>query len=208
MRTVLLSAIAVQLLAIGTFSAALLLVAQPLAVLAVGLQAAALGGAYSVDGVSYAKFFGRDALGSITGVTKACWQVATAVGPTPLALVRDYTGSFLPALGGATVLCLVSFVVVFLFAKRPSADNPQMLPCFRRQSTRMYDKIGSEDAEDEDSEGSRLLKEGSGAEGEGMALVGSSGARAATARREDEGDAPSPADTHFPRSQPPPKGDD
>ena len=71
MRTVLLSAIAVQLLAIGTFSAALLLVAQPLAVLAVGLQAAALGGAYSVDGVSYAKFFGRDALGSITSLKPA-----------------------------------------------------------------------------------------------------------------------------------------
>ena len=101
-RVVLLGAIVVQLLALGTFCLAIQLQLQLLALIAVGLQAAALGGAYSVDGVSYAKFFGRNSLGSITGATKACWQVATAIGPTPLGLVRDHTGTFVPALVGKT----------------------------------------------------------------------------------------------------------
>jgi MFS family permease len=49
-RAVLLAALVTQLLALGVFAAALVLVWQPLAVAGVGLQAAALGGAYSVDG--------------------------------------------------------------------------------------------------------------------------------------------------------------
>ena len=129
-RVVLLSAIIVQIIALGMFSLALQLEVQLIAVAAVGLQAAALGGAYSVDGVSYAKFFGRNSLGSITGATKACWQVATAIGPTPLGLVRDYTGTFVPALGGAAALCMLAFGVVFAYAKRPSLAEPRMLPCF------------------------------------------------------------------------------
>ena len=129
-RAVLLSAIAVQILALGIFSLALQLEVQLLAVAAVGLQAAALGGAYSVDGVSYAKFFGRNSLGSITGATKACWQVATAIGPTPLGVVRDYTGTFVPALGGAVALCVLAFSVAFAYAKRPSIAEPRMLSCF------------------------------------------------------------------------------
>lgn len=141
-RVVLLSAIVVQLLALGTFCLALQLQLQILAVMAVGLQAAALGGAYSVDGVSYAKFFGRNSLGSITGATKACWQVATAVGPTPLGLVRDHTGTFVPALVGSGCLCAVAFGVVFVYAKRPSIAEPRMLPCFRGQTR--YAELPSE----------------------------------------------------------------
>ena len=138
-RVVLLSAIVVQLFALGTFCLALELQLQLLAVVAVGLQAAALGGAYSVDGVSYAKFFGRNSLGSITGVTKACWQVATAIGPTPLGLVRDHSGTFVPALVGSGCLCVVAFGVVFVHAKRPSIAEPRILPCFRGQSR--YDEL-------------------------------------------------------------------
>lgn len=142
------TAISVQILALGTFSAALRYEAQALAVLGVGLQSAALGGAYSVDGVSYAKYFGRDALGSITGVTKACWQGATAIGPTPLGLVRDYTGSFQGALFGALLLCFVGFGMVFLFGKRPSAGQPRMLPCFKLG----YDELELDEDEPEDEE--------------------------------------------------------
>jgi MFS family permease len=141
-RVVLLSAVVVQLLALGTFCVALVVQLQLLAVVGVGLQAAALGGAYSVDGVSYAKFFGRDALGSITGATKACWQVATAIGPTPLGLVRDHTGTFVPALVGSGCLCVVAFGVVLMYAKRPSVTEPRMLPCFRGQNR--YDELPTE----------------------------------------------------------------
>jgi hypothetical protein len=74
-HTVLSAAMVVQLGAIGCFVGALHLVQPMIAVAGVALQAAALGGAYSVDGVSYAKFFGRDNLGAITGTTKAVWQV-------------------------------------------------------------------------------------------------------------------------------------
>ena len=153
------------MLALGIFSLALQLEVQLLAVAAVGLQAAALGGAYSVDGVSYAKFFGRNSLGSITGATKACWQVATAIGPTPLGLVRDYTGTFVPALGGGAALCVLAFVVVFAYAKRPSIAEPRMLPCFHTgynqlaatQSNRLdqTDVSGDDDDDEHNSENGR-----------------------------------------------------
>lgn len=97
-------------------------------------------------GISYAKFFGRRTLGSITGVTKACWQVATAIGPTPLGVVRDLSGSFLPALGGAALLCVVSAGLVWAGAKRPSAVAPQMMPCYRRErSTAAYGALDVEE---------------------------------------------------------------
>ena len=164
-RVVLLSAITVQILALGTFSAALMYEAQMLAVLGAGLQAAALGGAYSVDGVSYAKYFGRDALGSITGVTKACWQVATAVGPTPLGLVRDYTGSFQGALIGAALLCMVGFGMVFVFGKSPSVGEPRMLCCFKLGYDKLFADEEESDDHDEDEERPSSAKKRTGKEG-------------------------------------------
>eukprot|EP01043_Picozoa_sp_COSAG02_P039464 COSAG02_NODE_3117_length_7332_cov_12.103000_4_plen_407_part_00 len=165
-RVVLLSAIAVQVLALGIFSLALQLEVQLLAVVAVGLQAAALGGAYSVDGVSYAKFFGRNSLGSITGATKACWQVATAIGPTPLGLVRDYMGTFVPALGGAAALCVLAFGVVFAYAKRPSIAEPCMLPCFHTGHNQLAEKRSSRleqpDAQGDDNDEEDKAENGRG----------------------------------------------
>jgi OFA family oxalate/formate antiporter-like MFS transporter len=135
-RTVLSAAMVVQLGAIGCFVGALQLMQPMLAVAGVALQAAALGGAYSVDGVSYAKFFGRDNLGAITGTTKAVWQVATAIGATPMGAVRDSVGTFLPAFEAAVPLFALSFVVVWRWALLPDRDGAAISCC--REKVRVH----------------------------------------------------------------------
>jgi MFS family permease len=71
-----------------------------------------------VNGVSWAKYFGRQYLGSITGVTSTILIVGSALGPMPLGLARDLLGSYNLALTiGAAIPLLLG--VISLFFDRP-----------------------------------------------------------------------------------------
>ncbi len=72
-----------------------------------------------INGVSWAKYFGRRHLGSITGVTATILIVGSALGPLPLGVARDILGSYNLAL---TTLSIIPFVlgIAAFFVKRPS----------------------------------------------------------------------------------------
>lgn len=67
----------------------------------------------------FARFYGRDHLGAITGVVMSTTVISSALGPYAFGLARELTGGYAPALLGgsliAATLCLLSF----------AGDNPQ-----------------------------------------------------------------------------------
>lgn len=69
--------------------------------------------------VTWPGYFGRLNLGAIRGVTFASGTIAAALGPLPLSLVHDATGSYDAALVGLLVLPVAAMVAV-LFAKPPT----------------------------------------------------------------------------------------
>jgi MFS family permease len=76
-------------------------------------------GSYRVmDAVVWAKYYGRQHLGTIKGATMLGVIGATALGPYPLGLSFDYFGSYGPVLTGLLVLPL-GISVLALFVKRP-----------------------------------------------------------------------------------------
>lgn len=52
----------------------------------------------AISAVSWPSFFGRGHLGSIYGIASAAGVLGAAVGPLPFGLVRDFTGTYQPAL--------------------------------------------------------------------------------------------------------------
>ncbi|MDH3676109.1 MAG: MFS transporter [Anaerolineae bacterium] len=64
-----------------------------------------------VNSVSWAKYFGRQYLGSITGVTTTVMIAGSALGPMPLGIARDQMGSYNVILSIFAVLPLILAVV-------------------------------------------------------------------------------------------------
>jgi sugar phosphate permease len=73
----------------------------------------------TVSSVVWAKYYGRQHLGSITGVALLVSIAGSALGPMPMGIARDVMGSYLPALTVSAVLPLILSVVALL-ARRPS----------------------------------------------------------------------------------------
>jgi sugar phosphate permease len=73
----------------------------------------------TVSSVVWAKYYGRQHLGSITGVALFVSIAGSALGPMPMGIARDVMGSYLPALTVSAVLPL-TLAVVALLARRPS----------------------------------------------------------------------------------------
>ncbi|MCE7981024.1 MAG: MFS transporter [Caldilinea sp. CFX5] len=71
-----------------------------------------------IDAVLWAKYFGRQHLGSIRGVTTLGATGGTALGAFPLGLSKDFLGSYVPALDLFIVITLLMACIVW-FTKRP-----------------------------------------------------------------------------------------
>lgn len=71
-----------------------------------------------VSSVIWADYYGREHLGSITGVTSMILIVGSALGPMPLGIARDMLGSYNLALNISAVFPLV-LGVLSLFVRRP-----------------------------------------------------------------------------------------
>jgi len=112
------------LLAAALFSqAAVLVLAQYLqsAVMAslYGILLGTAGGLMGlVSSVIWADYYGREHLGSITGVTSMILIVGSALGPMPLGIARDALGSYNLALNISAVFPFV-LGVLSLFVRRP-----------------------------------------------------------------------------------------
>jgi len=72
----------------------------------------------TVSTVVWAKYFGRQHLGSITGVASLIGVAGSALGPMPMGIARDVLGSYTPALTVLAVLPLALGIVV-LTSRRP-----------------------------------------------------------------------------------------
>ncbi len=77
-----------------------------------------LGLVSTVSNVIWATYFGRQHLGSITGVTMTISVVGTALGPMPMGIARDLLGSYSTALTVSAALPLL-LSIVCLFCPRP-----------------------------------------------------------------------------------------
>jgi hypothetical protein len=76
-------------------------------------------GAFRVlDGVVWAKYFGRRYLGAIRGATMLGIVGGTAIGPYPLGISFDVLGSYSPALNGMLIPALAIGLFAF-FVQRP-----------------------------------------------------------------------------------------
>jgi hypothetical protein len=91
-------------------------------VAAATLYGAALGstsGLFHVVGmVVWARYYGRQHLGSITGVTTTVVVIGSALGPLPLGAARDWLGSYNQALTLLAILPL-ALGAATLFTPRP-----------------------------------------------------------------------------------------
>jgi sugar phosphate permease len=74
--------------------------------------------AMTVSNVIWAKYFGRQHLGSITGVASLISVAGSALGPMPMGIARDVFGSYTLALTALAVLPFGLGIVV-LFSRRP-----------------------------------------------------------------------------------------
>lgn len=74
-----------------------------------------------IDAVVWAKYFGRQHLGSIRGVTMLGATSGTALGAFPLGLSMDLLGSYTPALNGFIILTLL-IACIAPFTKRPQKN--------------------------------------------------------------------------------------
>ncbi len=83
---------------------------------------ATLGFQRTVRGVIWATYFGRAALGSISGVAATMLVVGTAVGPVPLGLAKDLTGSYNSALVMMSILPLLLAIICTMIKPPKKAD--------------------------------------------------------------------------------------
>jgi sugar phosphate permease len=79
----------------------------------------------TVNGVAWAKYYGRQHLGSVSGVAMLVSIAGSALGPLPMGIARDAMGSYRVALTFSAILPLI-LAVVSLFARPPSKrpSNP------------------------------------------------------------------------------------
>jgi MFS family permease len=71
-----------------------------------------------MDSTVWAKYFGRENLGSIKGATMVGVIGATSLGPYLLGISKDYLGSYRPVLSGLLVIP-VAIAILALFINRP-----------------------------------------------------------------------------------------
>ena len=71
-----------------------------------------------ISGAFAARYFGIKHIGAISGVFMSTMIVGSSVGPLLFSLVRDYTGSYMPAFGGTFTLS-ICFVVASFWANNP-----------------------------------------------------------------------------------------
>ncbi len=78
------------------------------------------GGFYaSLTGIVWPRFFGRQWLGAISGVSMACTVIASGIGPLAFSLSLHWTGNYAP------ILWLSAIVPTTLLIASGWADNPQ-----------------------------------------------------------------------------------
>jgi MFS family permease len=78
-----------------------------------------------VSAVTWPRFYGREHLGAISGLTMAITVVASAIGPWTFSLAKTITGSYAPAAG----ICLgvtVALLVAALLANNPQPKKPSI----------------------------------------------------------------------------------
>ena len=71
-----------------------------------------------ISGAFSARYFGIKHIGAISGVFMSTMIVGSSVGPLLFSLVRDLTGSYIPAFGGTFTLS-ICFVVASFWANNP-----------------------------------------------------------------------------------------
>tara|TARA_B100000900_G_scaffold408490_1_gene422840 strand:+ start:652 stop:1917 length:1266 start_codon:yes stop_codon:yes gene_type:complete len=71
-----------------------------------------------ISGAFAARYFGIKHIGAISGVFMSTMIVGSSVGPLLFSLVRDFTGSYIPAFGG-TFTVSICFVVASFWANNP-----------------------------------------------------------------------------------------
>jgi cyanate permease len=77
----------------------------------------------TTSSVIWAMYFGRQHLGSISGVTTTISVVGTALGPMPLGIARDLLGSYNMALTISAALPLL-LGIISLFGRKPKKSEP------------------------------------------------------------------------------------
>ena len=95
---------------------------QALAYVAAGCYGVAMGATAPLGTIAWAKYYGRAALGSITGLASLISIWNDIAGPLMPSLVYDLTGSYHPAFIGTAVLCLAG-VAMFALAGPPRAPK-------------------------------------------------------------------------------------
>jgi len=80
----------------------------------------------TVSAVVWAKYFGRQHLGAITGVSSMIGVAGSALGPMPMGIARDLLGSYTWALTVLAAWPLLLSVGV-LFTRRPRRQTPEPL---------------------------------------------------------------------------------
>jgi MFS family permease len=73
----------------------------------------------TVNGVVWARYYGRRHLGSISGLAMSIVIAGSALGPLPMGLARDLMGSYRPMLTASALLPLALAIVTF-WARRPT----------------------------------------------------------------------------------------
>ncbi|MGK7922595.1 MAG: MFS transporter [Trichodesmium sp.] len=73
----------------------------------------------TLSAVALPRFFGRTYLGSISGFQMMILVIASAIGPSFLALFKDKLGAYQPGLDGCLILAILIFILTF-FARNPN----------------------------------------------------------------------------------------
>jgi hypothetical protein len=102
-------------------------VVVPLAAVGYGLLLGiAVGGGATAGGVVWANYYGRRYLGSIRGVEGTIKMLAAALGPLPLAVAHDQSGSYLP--GFLAFALLAALAAAAALAARGPKARPMAAP--------------------------------------------------------------------------------
>ncbi|MEM7532567.1 MAG: MFS transporter [Chloroflexota bacterium] len=89
-----------------------------------GILAGTRGGLFMiVRSVIWAKYFGRQHLGSITGVVSTLNVAGSALGPMPFGIARDLMGNYQTVLIGFAVLPLIFAVATLLYVHPPKRSD-------------------------------------------------------------------------------------
>lgn len=97
---------------IANFGVPLFLV---LTIIGFGISSGCFG---TLSAVSLPRFFGRSYLGSISGFQMMILVIASAIGPSFLAIFKNKLGSYQPGLYGCLILAILILILTF-FTRNP-----------------------------------------------------------------------------------------